>query len=82
MTLSCRETVVQLWAFHDDALSADAHAAVSHHLRGCAECRSHFGHAAEFLSALRDTPRVTPDAPEPVLAARVTAALAAEPFDE
>lgn len=82
MTLSCRETVIQLWAFHDDALSANTHAAVSHHVRGCAECRSHFDHAAEFLSVLRDTSRLTTDATEPVLAARVTAALAAEPFDE
>ncbi len=53
MTLTCRETVARLWAFHDDALPADQQSAVAGHLGGCAECRSHFDHAAEFLSVLR-----------------------------
>ncbi len=49
---NCDETIRELEAFLDGALSADGHHAIHAHLEGCSECLQAFDFQAELRSVI------------------------------
>lgn len=49
---NCDETIRELEAFLDDALSEDGHHAIHAHLEGCSDCLQAFDFQAELRSVI------------------------------
>lgn len=51
---NCNETIRELEAFLDGALSEEGHQAIHAHLEGCTDCLQAFDFHAELRSVIRD----------------------------
>jgi anti-sigma factor (TIGR02949 family) len=57
--LSCREALVQLWAFVDGELDASDAGRVREHLDACARCYPHYDFQSAFCAFLRSREKET-----------------------